>query len=94
MRQLSRCSAKGFESPEPKLDRTVVHCSLTPLFGRTQEFASLAQLKNFLASFDPAAAVASLDFKSFLLLVRYSNGDRMECSFGSVASLLDFLRKL
>jgi hypothetical protein len=91
----NRAGFDGFlEALASKLDRAVQLCSVTPLFGRAFEFRTMKELRNFLAGFKEDPHSQAIEAKGFLLLVRYPNGDRIECSFASLLALQSFLERI
>ena len=80
-----------FEQLEKRLERFVEKLTVVPLFGAEAIFDSVDAALAFLAS-GKLEAAEKPDLKKVEVVVRYSNGDRLEAQFADVAQAADFLR--
>ncbi len=76
------------------LDRQVVNVSICPMFGRTTSCDNLDLAKNWLNEFSEEEQVQGVEFQKFEIIIRYSNGDRIQGEFTNCNSALDFLERL
>ena len=74
------------------LDRIIQRLVIVPLYGNEHEFECIAKALEFI---DDAADIDGLgDFRKFEIIVRYSNGDGIDASFGSRDEVKRFLQYL
>lgn len=73
-----------------RLSRMVERVVIIPLYGRTNEFATIEEAANFL-SHHPIYE-GSGDFRRYEILVTFTNGDRVEGSFQQKEKAREFLR--
>ena len=81
--------ATFFEALAEALDRLVDRVTVMPLSGEGHVFECLEDAASFVEAFDEKRP--SGRFRKFEAVVRYSNGDRVDGSFGDKAGLLRFL---
>ena len=72
------------------LDRTIERVICIPLHGSQNEFASVGDAVQFIKTFDVTVA-STATFKKFEIIVRYSNGDKIDASFETATEALKFL---
>jgi hypothetical protein len=76
---------------EATLDRTIERVILIPLHGVESEFESTADAIAFIEGYDQSSNTASV-FKKYEVIVRYSNGDKIDAAFVGKQPAIDFLR--
>lgn len=82
---------KGFfDSLKKAIDRTISTVIVVPLHGAENAFESVEAAKQFLMDHDQSSAKDGV-FRKYEIIVRYSNGDRVDASFEEKAAALDFL---
>lgn len=79
-----------FDSLKKAIDRTVSTVIVVPLHGAESAFDSVDAAKQFLMDHDQSKADGGA-FRKYEMIVRYSNGDRVDASFEDKAAALDFL---
>lgn len=72
-----------------KLLRHVERISLIPLFGKEFKFATIADVIGFIKTHTPLNTDGT--FRRYEIIVKYSNGDRLEASFSDKAEAERFL---
>lgn len=78
-----------FEKLTRKLKRHVESLVIVPLFGDEFSFSKLSDALRFLLSYEASAGGGA--FRTFQIIVRYSNGDRLEGAFKSPEEAKRFL---
>lgn len=78
-----------FAALRRRLARMVTKVLIIPLYGRVNEFASIADAIHFLDEF--RVSDGSLEFRKYEVQVEYSNGDKIQASFDSDARVREFL---
>lgn len=79
-----------FSKLTDKLKRYIDRLVVIPLFGDEVSFSQLSEALEFLSGYDAAAGGGA--FRAFEVIVKYSNGDRLEGSFESAKEAERFLR--
>jgi len=79
-----------FDSLKKAIDRAVSKVMVIPLHGVEREFTGVDAATQFLAEHDQAR-VDEGAFRKYEIVLRYSNGDRVEASFEDRAAALGFL---
>ena len=72
-----------------RLDRVIVKVILVPLYGTLNEFATIDDAIKFLDKH--RISESSGDFRKYEVIIRFSNGDRVEGSFGDKVRVREFL---
>ena len=72
-----------------RLDRMVEKVIIIPLYGKSNKFATIDDAIRFLNQHRNEGCG---DFRKYEVLVRFSNGDRVEGSFKDKAKALEFLQ--
>ena len=72
-----------------RLNRSVVRVLLIPLFGRTNQFATILDAMQFLDQH--SIYEGSGDFRKYEIQIEFSNGDRVQGSFESKYGAREFL---
>jgi hypothetical protein len=72
-----------------KIDRQIEQVMVVPLFGAVNDFDTAGGAASFIESYSPKPEGGS--FQRFEIIVRFSNGDRVEGSFASHGDALNFL---
>jgi hypothetical protein len=80
-----------FAEFEAKLDRQIEQIVLTPLHGHRNEFDSIADAVEFVDRYQ-ASAQSLGGFKKYEIVVKYSNGDKIEADFQNARDAVSFLR--
>ena len=78
-----------FAALRRRLVRRVTRVLIIPLYGRINEFASIADAMHFLDEF--RVSDGSLEFRKYEVQVEFSNGDKIQASFDSDARVREFL---
>lgn len=73
-----------------RLDRMVEKVIIIPLYGRSNEFASIDDAIKFLDEHRIYEGCG--DFRKYEVLITFSNGDRVEGSFKDKAKVREFLQ--
>jgi len=82
---------KGFfDSLKKAIDRTISTVIVLALHGAENAFESVEAAKQFLLDHDQNSAKDGV-FRKYEIIVRYSNGDRVDASFEEKAAALNFL---
>jgi len=94
---IRNCAPKEFEeffaALETAVTRTVSSVVVLPLYGEEAEYPDIAAAVEGMSAFDERASVAEpIGFQRLEVLVRFTNGDRIEAEFGSVDRAVAFLR--
>lgn len=72
-----------------RLDRMVEKVVIIPLYGKSNKFATIGDAIKFL---DQYRNEGCGDFRKYEVLIKFSNGDRVEGSFKDKAKVLEFLQ--
>jgi hypothetical protein len=80
-----------FDQLEATLDRRIEQIVLIPLHGRQNEFAAVNDAVAFIEKYDEASALNG-GFKKYEVIVRYSNGDKIDASFAGKQETVSFLK--
>lgn len=75
---------------EDTVSRTVEVVYVVPLHGHPNQYQDLEEAIEAVRSYD-ASLGANLPFVRFEVLIRYTNGDRIEASFAAASDTVDFL---
>ena len=81
--------AQFLEDLGQSLDRMIESVTVLPLLGTRYEFRTIAEAVDFVDEFDQEDG--SVAFQKYEVLVRYSNGNRIEGSFGGKSEAKRFL---
>lgn len=81
---------KFLEKLRDKLDRHVDKIVICPLFGEEVEFILIDEAIDFIDGY--SLKVRHGDFRRFEIVVRYSNGDKLEASFSERREAVRFLK--
>ncbi|HUT46966.1 MAG TPA: hypothetical protein VMX36_11820 [Sedimentisphaerales bacterium] len=73
-----------------RLDRVIEKVVLVPLYGKLNEFATIDDAIKFLDQY--RISESSGDFRKYEVIIRFSNGDRVEGSFGGKVRVREFLQ--
>jgi len=73
-----------------RLDRVIEKVVLVPLYGTLNEFATIDDAIKFLDQH--RISENSGDFRKYEVIIRFSNGDRVEGSFGEKVRVREFLQ--
>jgi hypothetical protein len=73
-----------------RLDRVIEKVVLVPLYGTLNEFATINDAIKFLDQH--RISESSVDFRKYEVIIRFSNGDRVEGSFGDKVRVREFLQ--
>lgn len=91
---LSDANAKEIEqfmaSLKKRLDRMVEKVVVIPLYGRSNEFTTIAAALRFLDQYSVYEGCG--DFRKYEVWVLFTNGDRVEASFKDQTKVRDFFR--
>lgn len=82
---------KFLERLERALDRSIETVVLIPLHGSQSEFGSVAEAILFIETHDQSRLPAG-SFRKYEVVVRYTNGDRIDASFMDKDKAVSFLR--
>ncbi len=77
-------------SLQERLDRMVERVVIVPLYGRTNEFATIDDALRFLDSHSVYEGCG--DFRKYEVLISFTNGDKVEGSFKDQTNVRDFLK--
>ena len=77
------------EKLKKKLLRHVENISIIPLFGKEYEFNTVAEVVSFINSHTPLNTDGA--FRRYEIIVKYSNGDKLEASFSDKSEAERFL---
>lgn len=77
------------ESLRKSLDRMVDEVLIVPLFGNANQFKSAKEAVDFLAAYSESDKPAK--FKKYEVIIRFSNGDRIQGSFEDKKNALEFI---
>lgn len=77
------------DSLSKRLDRAVEQVLIVPLSGTDHAFESVSDALDFINEFDEAEHNGQ--FRKYELIVRYSNGDRIDATFSDKAGAKEFL---
>ena len=77
---------------ERVLDRIIDKLIIVPLYGNEYEFESITDAINFIQDFIGEGNIG--EFRTFEIVVRYSNGDSIDASFNTKEEVNRFLRYL
>ncbi|MCW5590480.1 MAG: hypothetical protein KIS74_00120 [Burkholderiales bacterium] len=80
-----------FKQLEATLDRRIQSIVLIPLHGIQSEFKTIADAIAFISGYDQRLG-GDGGFRKYEVIVRYSNGDKIDASFGEKAEAVHFLR--
>lgn len=78
-----------FSKLRRKLDRIISRVTILPLFGTSLEFENVREAASFIANFD--AAKPTSEFQKYEVIVRFSNGDKVDGLFSEQKDALKFL---
>jgi len=73
-----------------RLDRVIEKVILVPLYGTLHEFTTIDDAIKFLDQH--RISESSGDFRKYEVIIRFSNGDRIEGSFGDKVRVREFLQ--
>lgn len=76
---------------EQTLDRRIESILLIPLHGMQNEFETVEAAIEFIEKYDQGKGKDG-DFRKYEVIVRYSNGDKIDASFGEKSGAVAFLR--
>jgi hypothetical protein len=76
---------------EATLDRSIESIVLIPLHGMQNEFKSVDAAIEFIEKYDQTKGKDG-DFRKYEVIVRYSNGDKIDASFGEKKQAVEFLK--
>ena len=76
------------------LRRTIESIYIISLFGITKEFCSIQDACNYIASDQKEITLKNHIFRGYEIIVKYSNGDKIEMRFQKKKDALVSLRKL
>jgi regulator of PEP synthase PpsR (kinase-PPPase family) len=76
---------------EQTLDRSIESILLIPLHGMQNEFDTVEAAIEFIEKYDQGKGKDG-DFRKYEVIVRYSNGDKIDASFGEKMGAVAFLK--
>ncbi|OWO84706.1 hypothetical protein B5C26_02650 [Photorhabdus luminescens] len=79
---------------EWKIQKTLKYIVITPLYGHNFQFQTLKEAKNFIATYNSTLIPNHLIFNTFLIHVKYMNGDSVDAELSNTQSALDFLERI
>ena len=79
-----------FKELQATLDRKVARVIVIPLHGNQSEFTSIQEAVSFLRGYNEVAPQNGV-FREYEVIVRYSNGDKIEAVFKDKQQTLGFL---
>lgn len=79
-----------FKELQATLDRKVARVIVIPLHGNQSEFTSIKEAVSFIRGYDEVAPQNGV-FREYEVIVRYSNGDKIEAVFKDKQQTLGFL---
>jgi hypothetical protein len=74
------------------LDRVIDVLLVVPLYGEEQEFSSISDAVKYIGNFDEAGGGG--EFRKYEIIVKYSNGDKIDASFNTKRKAEEFLKYL
>ncbi len=81
---------KFFTEFQATLDRQIEEVILVPLHGQQNGFRTIAEAIAYVKTYDENRAQTG-DFRKYEIIVRYTNGDKIDASFKNKAAAVDFL---
>lgn len=79
---------------EQKIQKTLEYIIISPLYGHDIKFNHIEEAKNFIRFYEKDSTPSNLQFKKFIIKIKYINNDNIEAAFSNTATALNFLDKI
>ncbi|MBI6183636.1 hypothetical protein JEQ07_25000 [Serratia proteamaculans] len=79
---------------ELKVNKVLKYVVISPLYGNDFRFATLEEAKEFIINYNGNQVPDSLVFNTFIVNVKYVNGDSIEAELSSSQAALSFLERI
>lgn len=79
---------------ELKVQKVLSYISISPLYGHDCNFTSLDEAKLFIKSYDASKVPDDLRFNTFIINVKYVNGDFIKAELSSANAAIGFLTSI
>ncbi|AYC18446.1 hypothetical protein DZA65_01553 [Dickeya dianthicola] len=79
---------------EWKVQKILKHIVISPLYGHNFTFETIDEAKNFITNYNSNVVPDNLHFNTFIIHVKYMNGDTINAELSSTNAAIEFLTKI
>ncbi|MEI7186093.1 hypothetical protein [Dickeya dianthicola] len=79
---------------EWKVQKILKHIVINPLYGHNFTFETIDEAKNFITNYNSNVVPDNLHFNTFIIHVKYMNGDTINAELSSTNAAIEFLTKI